>query len=531
MLILYLDRGSSMPQRICVGYARVSKDEQADETHAFEQQKRLLEENGCLVIYSDILSRIEDDRPSFQRLLDDCEKGRISLEGPFLGLGIEEVVVTRVDRFSGKVTTLLSAIDRLSRWGVRMRSIQGIGSIDPNSASGRLQLTMEGAFAEAEVRRLTERIRAGHRDLRKQGRAPCRIPFGYRRYEDRLVCDDAPFLSDITTLSDGGRAEVFTRWEFARKIVDLFFEAGSVSKTAKLMADRYGFRAFKRARLAERDKRSSSGKSPHSGALRFYPPLTTNGIASFLRNPNIRGHSAHHRDDLGNNLGPKKWWIAKRDCWPAVLSDTEYAEIEQIISFNRNHKKWGGATRYTYSLTGLVTCGECRSTMLARRSPIRNPVGERTHHLYFRCRQAEIGMCDNHRWVRMENCEKAVIDALCARSEQLSEDLARGVETIPDPEPEPLARLRTQLAGLEALGENPDIEAARQGLRRQIAQYEVSPAEEMFGEKLKEDLLSVFGDRDFLGSLPPGEMRQTFSRYVQSLAVLQGAVVSVDLNI
>ena len=82
-----------------LGYSRVSKREQAEGTHALEQQIARLEKAGAIEIYTDIQSGTRDDRRQFNQVMELVKSKHI-----------DEVIVTRIDR-PGR--SLLSVLDIL----------------------------------------------------------------------------------------------------------------------------------------------------------------------------------------------------------------------------------------------------------------------------------------------------------------------------------------------------------------------------------------------------------------------------------
>jgi predicted site-specific integrase-resolvase len=59
------------------GYARVSTQEQALNTHALEQQIERLKQAGCTDIYVDIVSGSKSERPQFSALMALVRQGKV----------------------------------------------------------------------------------------------------------------------------------------------------------------------------------------------------------------------------------------------------------------------------------------------------------------------------------------------------------------------------------------------------------------------------------------------------------------------
>ena len=85
-------------------------------------------------------------RDEFQRLLADCEAGKIDI-----------VLTKSISRFARNTADLLSTVRRLTEIGVEIRfEREGINSI---TADGELMLTILASFAQEEPRSLSENIK------------------------------------------------------------------------------------------------------------------------------------------------------------------------------------------------------------------------------------------------------------------------------------------------------------------------------------------------------------------------------------
>lgn len=486
---------------IRVGYARVSTREQEENSHALDQQCRQLEVAGCEKIYREVGSRSNPNRSEFLKLLRDCKQG-----------GIDEVVVVRVDRFTGHVPTLLNVSDELAACGVALLSLYE--NIDARTSSGEFMLTVHGALARVEVQRMRERVKDGFRDLRSQGRASGSTPFGYLRVDDQLKADSRPWVCRLTDrpIGSGETFEGRSRWQVAREVVDAFFEGGSLGKALCLLSQWYGFRTFRSVR-----GRRNNG----------WPPLTKSGLATYLRNPILRGHVAYRCDESGKKLPHDTWWIVMRDRWPALLSEVEYQEIVRTLVFLRWHKRWGGTK--VYPLSGLATCEECRHVLRINVSGTgRKADGsyrEKLNH-YFQCPGAAIKLCENRKLIRLDVVEEAVIAGLNDRAIHLAQELTSGLAE--QKEPIALQELRRQLRGLSELGENPALEQARRELRRQIDVLCLSyDSDSLVDTQLAEELVAAFSDPDFVRTLPLDTKRHLFLRFIDTVFVRNGQIVRV----
>ena len=143
-----------------VGYSRVST---ADQVAGFEAQVRDLTAAGCAKLFTERVSSVAE-REQLAAALDYVREG-------------DTFMVTRLDRLARSTRDLLHIIERLEAKGVALRILDfGGAAVDTQSPTGRLMLTMFGAFAQFERElsrvRMTEGIEKAKREGRYKGRAP-----------------------------------------------------------------------------------------------------------------------------------------------------------------------------------------------------------------------------------------------------------------------------------------------------------------------------------------------------------------------
>jgi DNA invertase Pin-like site-specific DNA recombinase len=143
-----------------VGYCRTSTTEQIA---GFEDQQAALVATGCTKIFKEQISSVAK-RDQLELCLEfvrdtDC------------------LIVTRLDRLARSTRDFLEIIDRLHAKGVTLRILDfGGSSVDSQSATGRMMLTMFSAFAEFERSLLLERQRTGIARAKAEGRYRGRAP-------------------------------------------------------------------------------------------------------------------------------------------------------------------------------------------------------------------------------------------------------------------------------------------------------------------------------------------------------------------
>ena len=135
-----------------VGYARVSSVGQS-----LEVQEVALAEAGCEKVFAEKRSgTTQEGREELRRALEYVREG-------------DTFVVTRIDRLARSVTDLSEVVAALTEKGVSFRALQQ-GEFDTTAATGRLFLTMLGAFAEFETSLRRERQMEGIAKAKAEGR-------------------------------------------------------------------------------------------------------------------------------------------------------------------------------------------------------------------------------------------------------------------------------------------------------------------------------------------------------------------------
>ncbi len=148
----------------CAIYVRVSTPDQSYQSQLLDL-RALATQRGLEIFteYTDTISGVKASRPGLNRLLNDAHHGRFDV-----------VAVWSFDRVARSVRHLLDTIDTLHTLGVRFISLRE--NIDTAGPLGRAVMTIIGAIAELERNLIIERVRAGMRRARLEGRQIGRRP-------------------------------------------------------------------------------------------------------------------------------------------------------------------------------------------------------------------------------------------------------------------------------------------------------------------------------------------------------------------
>lgn len=157
------------------------------------------------VYADDGITGTKSTRAEFQRLLQDCEDGKIDI-----------ILTKSISRFARNTVDLLETVRHLKELGIEVRfEKERINSL---SGDGEVMLTLLASFAQEEVISLSNNVKWGTRKRMEQG-----IPnghfrvFGYRWEGDQLVIvpEEAAIVRRIFQNFLDGKSRLETEREFA----------------------------------------------------------------------------------------------------------------------------------------------------------------------------------------------------------------------------------------------------------------------------------------------------------------------------
>ncbi len=145
-------------------YMRVSTVDQHPESQLHDL-RALAAQRGFQIVheYSDKISGTKAKRPGLNDLLYDARRGQFDV-----------VMVWAFDRMARSVRHFLELIDELNRLNIEFVSFRE--NIDTGGPLGRALIIIIGAIAELERNLIIERVRAGMRRARLEGRHIGRRP-------------------------------------------------------------------------------------------------------------------------------------------------------------------------------------------------------------------------------------------------------------------------------------------------------------------------------------------------------------------
>jgi DNA invertase Pin-like site-specific DNA recombinase len=156
-------------------YMRVSTVDQHPETQLLDL-RQMAAQRGYEIVqeYTDRISGAKARRPGLDQMMADARRGRFDV-----------VLVWASDRIARSTRHFLEVLDELNRLQIEYVSFRE--NIDTGGPLGRAIVVIIGAIAELERNLIIERVRAGMRRARLEGRSIGRRP---------LTLDNAAILRD-----------------------------------------------------------------------------------------------------------------------------------------------------------------------------------------------------------------------------------------------------------------------------------------------------------------------------------------------
>jgi DNA invertase Pin-like site-specific DNA recombinase len=156
-------------------YMRVSSVDQHPETQLLDL-RQMAAQRGYQIVqeYTDRISGAKARRPGLDQLMDDARRGRFDV-----------ILTWASDRIARSTRHFLEILDELNRLQIEFVSFRE--QLDTGGPLGRAIAIIIGAIAELERNLIVERVRAGMRRARLEGRQIGRRP---------LELDRAAILQD-----------------------------------------------------------------------------------------------------------------------------------------------------------------------------------------------------------------------------------------------------------------------------------------------------------------------------------------------
>ncbi len=280
------------------------------------------------------LSGADKNRPEFNRLLKDCEDGKIDV-----------VLCKSQSRFSREMEMIEKYLhDKFIEWGVRFISI--IDHADTNDVHNKKARQINGLVNEWYLEELSENIRQTLKHKRMQGEFTGSFaPYGYLidpENKNHLIVDEntAPIVRQIFEWYNGG-------WGYRRIVMELN-ERKIPSPTL------YKKQRNSKYRNLNIERSCSFGLWTQSTIYDFLRNETYTGTLVQGKSHNISYKNKKRKKERREN------WIRVPDCHDAIIDEEMWqATQERLKSRTRVPKTSSELT----PLSGKIKCALCGSAM------------------------------------------------------------------------------------------------------------------------------------------------------------------------
>ncbi len=191
----------------CALYVRVSTIDQHPETQLYDL-RGLAAQRGFEIVneYTDKISGAKSKRPGLDHLLADARRRKFDV-----------VMVWAFDRIARSVRHFLEVLDELNHLGIEFVSFRE--NVDTGGPLGRAMVVIIGAIAELERNLIIERVRAGMRRARLEGRQIGRAPLEVNRAALLIDRERGMSLKDLAKAYGISKASVCRVIKDARQAV------------------------------------------------------------------------------------------------------------------------------------------------------------------------------------------------------------------------------------------------------------------------------------------------------------------------
>ncbi len=310
---------TSLPvKKRVAAYARVSVD--SDELmHSLAAQvshySALIQSNPSWEyagVYADagISGTATRNRSEFQRLIADCEKGKINI-----------ILTKSISRFARNTVDLLKTVRHLKERGISVRFERE--NIDSLTGDGELMLSILASYAQEESLSISENVKWGIRKRFSQGRFLAYTIYGYRWIDDHYVI-------------------VEEEAEAIRFMYRAFADGMTLTEISEELA---GQGIFNRKGLP-------FGKS---SIMRILDQEKYRGF-SILQRTFVDDHITH-RKQMNHGQLPR---FEVQGTHPVIIDERLHEKVES----ERERRRQAGAVRWRRAtcFTGKIVCGYCNHT-------------------------------------------------------------------------------------------------------------------------------------------------------------------------
>ena len=313
----------------CAAYCRVSSNSE-DQINSFMAQTRYYEkafensETEQLVdIYADegITGTREDKRDEFQRMLNDCRKGKI-----------DRIYTKSISRFARNTRDCLKNVRELKSLGITIFFEKE--NIDTANMTDEMMITIMGGLAQEESMSISKNLQWSIQKRMENGTFnPASLPYGYMRRKQ-----------DIVTIEN--------ETKIVRNIFTQYINGIGMETIAKELNKKHIDKGSKGFIWCKNTIRYILMNEKYTGRSVFRKFYTTDNFPFKQK----------------ENKGEFDQYLVQ-ETMPVIISEDIFEKAQHLISIR---KSMGCRETAKYPLSGKIKCGKCGSSF--RRKKINNTV-------------------------------------------------------------------------------------------------------------------------------------------------------------
>ena len=376
-------------------YCRLSdedryKKNKNDDSESIANQKSMLlkyaldQDWEVVDIYSDDdYSGAGVERPDFNRLINDCENGRINI-----------VLCKTQSRFSRDMEVIEKYLhNKFVEWGVRFVSI--VDNADTNNEANKKSRQINGLVNEWYLEDLSNNVKKSLKNNREDGLFMGSFaPYGYKKdpsNKHKLIIDEeaAPIVREI--------------FEKYRNGLGYFKIAGSLNNRKILCPSLYKKSIGSNFVCCNFDY-NTTGVWTSDTIARILKNDIYNGTLVQGRRTNIS-----YKNHKSKKVPKSDWCVTENACEPIIDSETWYIVQRRLKNHHRPTKEEGKV----HVLSSKVYCSKCGRIFMRNLCNIKCTGGIMEKRAYLQCKgNKRYHTCDNNKSIRYDIIENYVLDSI-----------------------------------------------------------------------------------------------------------------------
>ena len=322
------------------------------------------------------LSGVGDVRPEFNRLINDCKKGKINL-----------VLCKSQSRFSRDIETIEKYLyNKFILWGVRFISV--VDNVDTLNKSNKKSSQINGLINEWYLEDLSNNIRSALYVKMKSGQSISSFaPFGYKKINKNKIIVDT-YASSIVK-------NIFTMYLSGKgfKGIAKYLNEKNIPSPAK-----YKFYNGEKINIVSAKKKEQ---------LKW----SANAVKNILMNEVYIGNliqgkrtTISYKNHQIIKKNPESW-IRVENTHESIIKKETFYQVQNLIQ--KKHKPSRNNCEYSI-FSKLVYCDTCGSVFKKKNS---------LNYTYLVCQksQSEYDYCSNYHSIRFDYLEQLVLSSINKR--------------------------------------------------------------------------------------------------------------------